>query len=244
MPEGPSIVLLKEEVLQFTGKKIIAVSGNSKIDQSRLVNQKIIAFRSWGKHFLICFKDFSLRIHFLMFGSYRVNERKPDRPIRLNLTFKTGEINFYTCSIKYLEGDINSFYDWSSDVMNEEWNAKKAKAKLKNLPGILACDALLEQDIFAGVGNIIKNEVLYRIKVHPESLVNKLPATKLKKLIDEARIYSFQFLDWKRNYELKKYWRAHTKNICLRCNYPIVKKDTGTKNRRSFICTNCQVLYS
>ncbi|MBK7255995.1 MAG: hypothetical protein WBQ38_16560 [Ignavibacteria bacterium] len=48
MPEGPSIILLKEEVLQFTGKKIIAVSGNSKIDQSRLLNQKIIAFKSWG----------------------------------------------------------------------------------------------------------------------------------------------------------------------------------------------------
>ena len=27
MPEGPSIVLLKEEVKQFTGEKIIAVSG-------------------------------------------------------------------------------------------------------------------------------------------------------------------------------------------------------------------------
>jgi formamidopyrimidine-DNA glycosylase len=69
MPESPSIVLLKGEVLQFTGKKIIAVSGNSKIDQARLLNQKIIAFKSWGKHFLICFKEFTLRIHYLMFGS-------------------------------------------------------------------------------------------------------------------------------------------------------------------------------
>src|SRR5436190_23912960 len=100
MPEGPSIVILKEEVLHFTGKKIISVSGNSKIDQSRLLNQKVIAFKSWGKHFLICFKDFTIRIHFLMFGSYTVNEKKPDRAIRLNLTFKTGEINFYSCSVK------------------------------------------------------------------------------------------------------------------------------------------------
>jgi endonuclease-8 len=34
MPEGPSIVLLKEEVQQFVGKKIIAVKGNSKIEQT------------------------------------------------------------------------------------------------------------------------------------------------------------------------------------------------------------------
>ncbi|MEO5572705.1 MAG: DNA-formamidopyrimidine glycosylase family protein [Bacteroidia bacterium] len=244
MPEGPSIVILKEEVQQFTGKKVIAVSGNSKIDLLRLLNQKIIAFKSWGKHFLICFKGFTLRIHFLMFGSYRVNEKKPDRPIRLNFTFKNGEINFYSCSIKLLEGNVNSFYDWSADVMNEEWNHKKAKVKLKNKPAILACDALLEQDIFAGVGNMIKNEVLYRIKIHPESLIEKLPAPKLKKLIDQARIYSFQFLEWKKKYELKKHWLAHTKKLCLRCNYPIIKKYTGIKNRRSFICTNCQVLYN
>ena len=64
MPEGPSIILFKEEVIQFTGRKILSVSGNSKIDQSRILNQKVIAFKSWGKHFLICFKKFSLRIHF------------------------------------------------------------------------------------------------------------------------------------------------------------------------------------
>ena len=86
MPEGPSIILVKEAVEKFAGKKIIAVSGNSKIDQRILLNKKIIEFKSWGKHFLICFKGFTLRVHFLMFGSYSINEKKPDRPIRLNLT--------------------------------------------------------------------------------------------------------------------------------------------------------------
>lgn len=243
MPEGPSIVLLKEEVLPFTGKKIIAVTGNSKVDHSRLLNKKILAFKSWGKHFLICFKEFTVRIHFLMFGTYRINEKKPGKPVRLHIGFKNGEINFYTCSIKFLEGDINSLYDWSGDVMNDSWDAKKAKVKLKKQPYMPVCDALLNQDIFAGVGNIIKNEVLYRIKVHPESVIENLPALKLKQLIAEARIYSFQFLNWKRKYELKKHWLAHTKKICVQCNYPIIKKYTGKQNRRSFICDNCQVLY-
>ena len=93
MPEGPIIVLLKENVEQFNGKKIVAVSGNSKIDQSRLINRKVISFKSWGKHFLICFERFSLRIHFLLFGTYRVNDRK-EAPVRLNLTFSNGELRF------------------------------------------------------------------------------------------------------------------------------------------------------
>lgn len=243
MPEGPSIILLKEAVVQFTGKKIIAVSGNTKIDQSLLLNKKVIEFKSWGKHFLICFKDLTLRVHFLMFGSYRINEKKPDSAIRLNLTFKNGEINFYTCSLQYLHGDLNTYYNWSKDVMSDEWDPKKAREVLKNNPGLLICDALLEQDFFAGVGNIIKNEVLYRVCIHPESIVNKIPAHKLKKLVEEARTYSFQFLEWKRKYELKQHWKAHTKKVCIRCGSEIIKKYTGKKKRRSFFCKNCQVLY-
>lgn len=63
-----------------------------------------------------------------MFGSYTIDKKKPERAIRLNLTFKNGEINFYTCSLKYLEGDINQYYDWSAEVMNDQWNEKNAKA--------------------------------------------------------------------------------------------------------------------
>jgi endonuclease VIII len=244
MPEGPSIILLKEAAAKFAGKKIIAVSGNSKIDQGILLNKRVNEIKSWGKHFLICLEGIALRVHFLMFGSYTIDERKPDRAIRLNLTFENGEINFYSCSLKYLEGDINSYYDWSADVMNPQWNKKKAKAKLKASPGELICDALLEQDIFAGVGNIIKNEILYRVRIHPESITAKIPGAKINTLIDETRNYSFQFLEWKRAYELKKNWLAHTKKLCLRCNLPIIRKQTGLKNRRSFFCTNCQILYS
>lgn len=243
MPEGPSIVLLKEEVPQFAGQEILAVSGNSKIDQSRLLHQRVVAIKSWGKQFLLCFDGFSLRVHFLMFGSYAINAVKEGRTPRLSLSFANGEINFYACSVKYLEGDVNQHYDWSADVMNDAWNPKSAKKKLLARPNMLVCDALLEQDIFSGVGNIIKNEVLYRLRIHPESLVGQLPATKLKGLIAEARIYSFQFLDWKRNYELKKHWLAHTKKTCLRCNLPFIKKHTGTKKRRSFFCVGCQRLY-
>src|SRR5689334_11657064 len=98
MPEGPSIVILKEAVQEFKGKKIIAVSGNSKIDIKRLEGETIVDFKTWGKHFLICFKGFTVRIHLMMFGSYRINEAKDAVP-RLSLQFKKGQLNFYTCSV-------------------------------------------------------------------------------------------------------------------------------------------------
>lgn len=242
MPEGPSIVILKDAVKEFSGKKIIDIEGNSKIEQERLLNNKIVAFKSWGKHFLICFKGFTVRIHFLLFGSYLVNERK-DRAVRLRLIFKKGEVNFYACAIRIIEGDINDEYDWSADVMNELWDAKKAINNLKQLPGLMACDALLTQEIFSGVGNIIKNEVLYRIFIHPETKLGHLPTSKLNSLVKQARVYSFELLEWKKNFVLKQHWLAHAKKTCVRCDLPLVKKITGVKKRRSFFCINCQVLY-
>ena len=242
MPEGPSIVILKEEVAQFIGKKVIAISGNTSIDLTSFDQQKVVDFKSWGKHFLICFKKNTIRIHLMLFGSYRINEKK-ESPERLSLTFKNGEINFYACSVKILDGDINDHYDWSADIMNEKFNAEAAFLKIRNFSKLMICDALLEQDIFAGVGNIIKNEVLYRVQVHPEALCNDIPDAKIYEIISEAQIYSFQFLEWKKKFELKKHWLAHSKKICVRCNIPLNKKQTGVKKRRSFFCNNCQSQY-
>lgn len=243
MPEGPTIILLREEVQYFAGKKVLAVDGNTKtIDTDRLLHKKIIEFKSWGKHFLICFNGFTVRIHFLMFGSYAIDTPK-DRMPRLHLRFTNGDLYFYSCSVKTIEGDINDHYDWSGDVMNPAWNPKKAKVKIKEDPGTMVCDTLLDQHIFAGVGNIIKNEVLYRVRIHPESITTKLSDFKLNNLIREAKKYSFDFLEWKRKYVLKKHWLAHTKKICIRCKGPIIRKITGKFERRSFFCPHCQPLY-
>ena len=41
MPEGPSIVILKELVNEFKGKTIIEATGNAKFDKAILPNKKI-----------------------------------------------------------------------------------------------------------------------------------------------------------------------------------------------------------
>jgi len=242
MPEGPSIILLKESVQAFKGKKLMEISGNTKVDFTSLLTQKITDFKSFGKNFFVCFKNASIKIHFMLFGSYRVNDKKETTP-RLSLRFEKGELNFYACSVKLVEGDLDKLYDWTADVMNENWNPAKARKKLKAIPKTLVCDALLDQTIFAGVGNIIKNEVLFRIKVHPKTKVGNLTSGKMTELIKEARQYSFDFLEWKRQYVLKKHWLVHTKKICPRDGSRIVKEYLGKTNRRTFYCNSCQKRY-
>ena len=83
--------------------------------------------------------------------------------------------------------------------MNENWNPKTAKKKLKNNPERMICDTILDQNIFSGVRNITKNNVLFRIHVHRESIPGKIPVRKIKELVDEIVVCSFQFLEWKKN---------------------------------------------
>lgn len=242
MPEGPSIVILREAAAKFRGKTVREVGGNSTLALQRMQGRRVRALRSWGKHFLIEFAGFSLRVHLLMFGSYTIDARK-DRPARLSLRFDNGELNFYSCSLRYIEGPLEDAYDWRGDVTSEQWDPRLARRKLKAMPEAWATDALLDQDVFAGVGNIIKNEVLFRIRVHPASPVGALPPRKLGQMIKEARQYSFDFLEWKRQFVLRKHWRVHTRRQCPACGGPITKAYLGKTQRRTFFCPNCQVLY-
>jgi endonuclease-8 len=114
----------------------------------------------------------------MLFGSYRINEKKTTPP-RLSLQFKNGEINFYACSLKIFYEDPGEVNDWSADVMNDAWDPSKAKKKLKQIPETLVADALLNQNIFAGVGNIIKNEVLWRLKYILKTKIGDLSPKKI-----------------------------------------------------------------
>ena len=130
MPEGPSIVILREAAAKFAGRRVLCVSGNSKQDIDRLHNKALKAVRSWGKHFLIQFSGFSLRVHMLMFGSYRIDERKPSPP-RVSLQFDNGELNIYASSVKYIEGALEDTYDWRGDVLSPDWDPRLARRRLQ-----------------------------------------------------------------------------------------------------------------
>jgi endonuclease-8 len=243
MPEGPSILILKEKVQQFKGENIIATScNNGTLNTGILINQPITDFKSWGKHFLICFPKFTIRIHMMMFGTYRINTHT-EKPPRLHLQFKNGELNFYACLLQLIEQPLDEVYDWSADIMSGEWDTKKAIKKMKALPQLLACDALMDQQLFSGVGNIIKNEVLFRTRIHPESLVAAMPSKKVREMINEAIIYSWEFFEQRKAGKLSRNWQAYHKKECPRNHVPFIEGNTGRSRRASFYCELCQVKY-
>ncbi len=244
MPEGPSIVILREEAAAFAGRIIRRAEGNAKIDMPRLPGRQVRALRSFGKQFLIELSDeLTVRVHLLLFGSYRINEGRDIAP-RLRLVFDEGELNFYNGSVRLLDGELDTLFDWRSDVMSEHWDPRLARARLRKMPHTLVCDALLDQTVFAGVGNIMKNEVLYRIRVHPLSTIGALSPYKLGQLVEQARVYAFEFLAWKKAYVLAKHWLVHNRGRCPRHDIPLQRAHLGKTHRRSFFCARCQKLYT
>lgn len=243
MPEGPSIYIAREELSPFTSKIIKEVGGSAKIDWEKLQGKKIKEIKTWGKHLLLVFPKFTIRLHLLMFGTYYINSSK-DKVPKMSLFFADGSfIHFYACAVRMIEEDLDAIYDWEADVLNPKWNAARAKKKLAKHPDMMVADALMNQTIFSGVGNIIKNEVCYRIQVHPASYIEALPKTKLNELVREAVNYSYDFLRWKKEGTLKAHWLAHTKKVCSRDGTTLVKEYLGETARRSFYCPKCQVLY-
>ncbi|WP_415327696.1 endonuclease [Chryseobacterium sp. MMS23-Vi53] len=244
MPEGPPILLMKEDLQKFAGEKVIDVKGNSLQDNHGVKDHILREIKTFGKQTFLIFDTVNIRIHLLMFGSYSLFEKKDQQDnLRLGLVFKNGGMYFYTCNVKLVNDDFLANIDWEADVMSDEWNPAKAEKKLKSNPKMMACDALMDQDIFSGVGNIIKNEALFRIGIHPESLIENLPQKKLEELIAEARNYSFDFKKWKKANVLKKNFQIYHQKICPKCGLEIIEKETGKGKRTSFFCAKDQKLY-
>ena len=243
MPEGPQMVFLKEQIEYFKGQLIVKAEGNDKnIPFETIKGQELIDIKTFGKEILFCFPGFAIRIHLMLFGKYAIDSEL-DRLLRLALIFETGEIRFYACECKFITTSLDEVYDWSSDVLNKTFDAAKAVDKLTAKPKQLICEALLDQKILAGVGNKIKNEVLFRRRVHPESVVGEIPTNELKKLVDECVKLSYEYLDWKREETDNDHWEVYKKKECPRDHIPVIKQKIGKSGRSCYFCDRCQRLY-
>ena len=80
------------------------------------------------------------------------------------------------------------------DVCSELFNAQDVFTEIRRAGNnMIISDALLNQDIFPGVGNIIKIESLHRSKVDPRRRVNSLTDPELRRIIRHTRKFS---MDW------------------------------------------------
>jgi endonuclease VIII len=247
--EGPSLFLAAEQLQPFAGKRIKRVAGNSTIGIERLKGEKVHDIFAWGKHLVLQFDAFALRVHFMLWGTFAATVRgrsvtgdyRRSGPPRLVLDFPNGEITMWAASVRFVEDPhAKAAYDFAANVMADEWDARAALAKVRAFPRAEIADVLLDQAIFAGVGNIIKNEVLFRARVSPFAKVNRISDRKLRAIVADARTFSFRFLELRRTFSLRKNLEVYGKSVCPSCGGKIGRRVHGQRARRSFFCTKCQ----
>lgn len=247
--EGPSLYLAARQLQPFRGKTVLSVSGNTKLEKERLLHKEVKTIFSWGKHLVIQFDEFALRTHFMLFGAFEAevdqstltgDYRRAYTP-RLQMDFENGNIKLFNCSLKFLEtGNARATYDFTVDIMSPRWSPDKAFDSISSRPGAEIADILLDQDIFAGVGNIIKNEVLWRVHMHPVTKVKEIAPAQLRELIAETKKFSLLFYKWRKVFALRKHLDIYQKSVCPRCGAKVTRSKTGKRNRISHICTACQ----
>jgi endonuclease-8 len=125
-------------------------------------------------------------------------------------------------------------------VLSPVWDARAAFDKTRAHGRAAIADVLLDQSIFAGVGNIIKNEVLFRTRTSPFTRVGRLSDARLRAIVEDARAFSFRFLELRRAFALRKNLEIYGRSVCPVCAGKVGRRVHGTRGRRSFFCAACQ----
>jgi endonuclease-8 len=241
MPEGPSILLLKEQLSPFKGKIVKKAGGYGKMPTAWLKQKKLLDILTWGKHLLFVFANGTVKVHLGLFGDVLVNETKKVSP-SFYLHFTNGEINGYVVKAQKLEKPLKEVYDWRVDILSPSFSPAHVKELLKGQAGKTIDDVLMNQDIFSGVGNKIRNEALYRAGIHPQSIIGKIPPAKITALISAVVKYAKLFYNNLRKTGENKSFQVYQQEHTPDGSEVTMKVLTKTK-RKIFFSEHHQKLY-
>ncbi len=188
MPEGPTIVVFKEKLQKFEHKKVTESGGYNNPFAEEISGKTLENIDTYGKYLLLKFNDFTITVHFGLFGSFLVNESKKVNA-SFSLFFGSDFVNFYIVKLKKFANDET--FDQELNVFSEQYQLSKTrKLLLEKFPKKQIGDVLLDQNVFPGLGNIIRNEVLFLAKIHPESIVKQIPTKKVNELLQHIQNFS------------------------------------------------------
>jgi endonuclease VIII len=241
MPEGPSILHLKDQLQPFKGKIVKKAGGYGPMPTAWIKGKKLINIESWGKHLLLIFTNGVVKVHLGLFGDVLINERKKVNR-SFYLEFAKGEINGYVVTASKLKKPLEELYDWRTDVLSKKFDKAWVKKLLKERAGETIDDVLMDQDVFTGVGNKIRNEALYRAAIHPSSVTGKIPAARITKLINEVIAYSKIFYNQLRKTGINDFFQVYQQEYAADGSAVTMKVLKKTK-RKVFFSEHRQKLY-
>jgi endonuclease-8 len=252
MPEGDTVwhtaTVLRDAL---AGKALtrcdIRVPKYATVDLTGQVVDDVI---SRGKHLFIRIGSASIHSHLKMEGSWKVSPvGKPSRAgYRIRIILEAGDIQAAGIDLGVLEvlereHDMDTVAHLGPDLLGDDWDPHVAAANLTSDPDRPLAQALLDQRVMAGVGNVYCNELCF--------VTGHLPTAPVKDVKDTLRMVQrardMLWLNrsrWNRattgdtrpGRDLWVYGRAG--KPCRRCGTQIESDSSG--DRIAYWCPICQ----
>jgi len=256
MVEGPTAKAYTYKIRNdFVGETIKDVYFKSRkiyVSKEEILNKKIKDSDSIGKNILIYIDSYIIRIHLMLYGSihiYNLDESllKPFNRVRLMITGYKKKLVVYNAPIVELDKAdrllkrLNSFL--GPDPLRDDWDEDEAIKRIRIYKDKKIGVVLLDQSVIAGIGNILRNEILFRAKVHPERFIYSLSDEEIKRIVRIAKELSDKFLKIKlKKGRIKPLLYVYNKfnKKCRICGKPIKFYIQDEIRRKTFVCENCQ----
>tara|TARA_B100000214_G_scaffold214397_1_gene155742 strand:- start:98 stop:925 length:828 start_codon:yes stop_codon:yes gene_type:complete len=272
MPEGPEIRRAADRISKvLLGKEIIESNfyyERIKEKEEIVKNQQIKEITTKGKAMIIRFKNnWSMYSHNQLYGRWTINLNttvvKSKRALRVVFITNKHSVRLWSATDIALipsseEGEHSFLKKIGPDVLNESCSFKLIEERLtsKSFYKKKASTLMLDQTVFAGLGNYLRSEILFDAKIHPEDRpfdLDKEKITQWAKSIKEISYLAYKTGGFtvsksianrnKENGEPRRAYRhavfMRHKYECLNCNGRIERIWYG--KRKLDYCPRCQI---
>jgi endonuclease VIII len=249
--EGDTILRLARRFEQtIVGETVAASAPNPRGKAAgieRLDGQRLQRVEARGKHFLLDFGELSLHSHLGMNGGWHIYRHgarwRRSRAAAWAVLSGGGwdAVQFGGTTLQVMttprlrrNPQITSL---GPDILAEEFDEDAVVSAMRADPARGLGDALLDQHLVAGIGNIFKSEACFAVRVDPWRPVGELSEEELRSVLAAARGLMLEAVKSGR-YPFKVYKRRQ--GACPRCRGRISSRGQGDANRTTYWCPRCQ----
>lgn len=223
-----------------------------------LSGETVDAVVARGKHLLTRIGGHTIHTHLKMEGSWQVYPRgarwkRPAHQARIILgTEDTVAVGFSLGITEVVDrGDEESVVEHlGPDLLGPDWDAAVATANLTAARDRSIGEALLDQRIMAGIGNVYRNEICFLRGIDPRTPTDRVPdlpevVDLAHRLLNANRDRPVRVTTGDRRPGRRDWVYGRGGRPCLRCGTLIVADEFGEQSGRErliFHCPSCQPL--
>jgi len=243
MPEGDSLHRAARRLQVLVGERVAVETPHpraaSALAAERLDGRRLEAVEAIGKNLLLRFEGgLVLRSHLRMSGRWQVLERGSEKHGKPWLVLTGAEREAVLWNGPVLELTTRGTRRLGPDILADPPDLPGMVDRLRREhQGRELGDALLDQRLVAGIGNVWKAESLWRAELSPWLGLEQVSDEELERVLDEAARLMRAALAGNGG---KRVVYRRAGRPCPRCGTPIRSGGQGEDNRTAYWCPGCQ----